>query len=85
MDLAVRAVETLAVVSSAAAAAAGGPAGSGAASAGDAADADIGATVSGGEMPAAQAAVLYVLRIGVIERLGEPGQVRCWLEHWDIY
>ncbi|KAK9838575.1 hypothetical protein WJX81_008486 [Elliptochloris bilobata] len=76
VDLAVRAIETLAVVSSAATAAAGGPAGSGAAGGCDAADADVGAAVSGGEMPAVQAAVLYVLRVGVIERLGESGQRR---------
>jgi len=118
VDIAVRAVEMLATASAAAAAAAGKHgSGGGALAAGGAADAagaELGAAVSGGELPAAQvllwlttflckvnkvldvgaclpaavrscslrtdacaqAAVLYVLRVGIIERLGESGQVR---------
>ena len=52
VDLAVRAVEMLAAASSAAAAVIGGHGSVG--GGGDAADAELGAAVSGGEMPAAQ-------------------------------
>ena len=37
---------------------------------------DLGAFLTSGEMPHAQACVLYILRTGVIEGLGETGQVR---------
>jgi hypothetical protein len=36
---------------------------------------ELGWALSGGEMPHAQACVLYILRVGVIECLGEAGQV----------
>ena len=39
-------------------------------------DADVGMGLSGGELPMAQATVLCILRVGIIERLGETGQVR---------
>lgn len=35
---------------------------------------EIGAGVASGEMPHAQACILYLLRIGVIEQLSEAGQ-----------
>ena len=37
---------------------------------------ELGRFLSSGEVPHAQACVLYVLRVGIIERLGEAGQVR---------
>lgn len=36
---------------------------------------DAGQGLGSGELPAAQAAILYVLRVGVIEQMGETGQV----------
>lgn len=54
VDLAVRAVEMLAAVSSAAAAVVGGHGSGSVGGGGYAADAELGAAVSGGEMPAAQ-------------------------------
>jgi len=36
---------------------------------------ELGWSLSRGEMPHAQACVLYILRVGVIECLGEAGQV----------
>jgi hypothetical protein len=36
---------------------------------------ELGCSLSRGEMPHAQACVLYILRVGVIECLGEAGQV----------
>ena len=62
-----QAVETLAPV---AAAAKGAPA---------PVEHEIGAGISSGEMPHAQACTLYLLRIGVIEQLSEAGQ-RAMLE-----
>lgn len=62
VDLAIKAVEMLAAVKPAADR--GG------------ADADVGAGLSGGELPMAQATVLCILRVGIIERLGETGQAR---------
>lgn len=38
-------------------------------------DADVGMGLSCGELPMAQATVLCILRVGIIERLGETGQV----------
>ena len=38
------------------------------------AEQEIGAGVASGELPHAQACVLYLLRIGVIEQLSEAGQ-----------
>ena len=57
MDLAIKTVEMLAAVKPAADR--GG------------ADADVGAGLSRGELPMAQATVLCILRVGIIERLGE--------------
>lgn len=37
-------------------------------------DGELGSGISGGERPHAQACVLYILRAGVIEQLGEKGQ-----------
>jgi len=37
-------------------------------------DYELGAGISGGERPHAQACVLYILRAGVVEQLGEVGQ-----------
>lgn len=37
---------------------------------------ELGAALSSGEIPTAQACVLYAVRVGVIDRLGEAGQVR---------
>lgn len=65
VDLAVTAIEMLAQASA--------PADK--ASAQGNADAELGQGLSSGEMPAAQASVLYVLRGGVIEQLAENGQV----------
>ena len=45
------------------------------------ADADVGAGLSGGELPMAQATVLCILRVGIIERLGETGQVQSHQAH----
>ncbi|KAK9865210.1 hypothetical protein WJX84_003181 [Apatococcus fuscideae] len=39
-----------------------------------AAEGNLGAGISGGELPHVQASVLYVLRVGVIEQLSENGQ-----------
>jgi len=36
---------------------------------------DVGQGLGSGELPAAQAAILHVLRVGVIEQMGETGQV----------
>ena len=54
--------------------------------------ADLGTGIASGEMPQPQACVLYILRVGVVERLGELGQVllpsmalnavRCVILHW---
>ncbi len=40
-----------------------------------AAEGNLGAGISGGELPHVQASVLYVLRVGVIEQMSENGQV----------
>ena len=61
VDLAIKAIEMLAAVKPAAAAAA--------------TDGDSGAGLSCGELPMAQATVLCILRVGIIERLSETGQV----------
>ena len=61
VDLAIKAIEMLAAVKPAAAAAA--------------TDGDSGAGLSCGELPMAQATVLRILRVGIIERLSETGQV----------
>ncbi len=61
VDLAIKTVEMLAAVKPAADKAAP--------------DADVGAGLSCGELPMAQATVLCILRVGIIERLGETGQV----------
>lgn len=68
MDLAVKAIEMLAQLGNAAADRAASASSSGA-------EADAGQGLGSGEVPAAQAAVLYVLRVGVIEQMGETGQV----------
>ena len=60
MDLAIKTVEMLAAVKPVADR--------------SGADADVGAGLSGGELPMAQATVLCILRVGIIERLGETGQ-----------
>ena len=62
MDLAIKTVEMLAAVKPVADKSGG--------------DADVGAGLSGGELPMAQATVLCILRVGIIERLGETGQAR---------
>ncbi len=67
VDLAVEAIEMLAQLGNATA--------DRAASASSGAEADAGQGLGSGEVPAAQAAVLYVLRVGVIEQMGETGQV----------
>lgn len=41
-----------------------------------AAEGNLGAGISGGELPHVQASVLYVLRVGVIEQMSENGQAR---------
>lgn len=69
VGLAARALEMLASVATAATAATAVPAEDG--------EPELGSFLAGGEMPHAQACVLYILRVGVIERLGETGQVRC--------
>ncbi|CAL8466413.1 g5949 [Coccomyxa elongata] len=66
VDLAVKAIEMLAQLGNAAT--------DRAASASSGAEADAGQGLGSGEVPAAQAAVLYVLRVGVIEQMGETGQ-----------
>lgn len=43
------------------------------------AEAELGQGLASGEAPAATAAVLAILRVGVIEQLGEGGQVRFWV------
>ena len=43
--------------------------------AGGAGDAELGAGIASGEMPQPQACMLYILRVGVVERLGELSQV----------
>lgn len=63
VDLAIKAIEMLAAVKPGADKAA--------------ADGDSGARLSCGELPMAQATVLCILRVGIIERLSETGQVRC--------
>ena len=62
VDLAIKTVEMLAAVKPAADKGGG--------------DAEVGAGLSGGELPMAQATVLCILRVGIIERLGETGQAR---------
>ena len=62
VDLAVKTIEMLANVKT--------PSDKGAA------EGDVGAGLSCGELPMAQATVLCILRVGVVERLGEIGQVR---------
>ena len=62
VDLAIKAIEMLAAVKPIADKGGG--------------DADVGAGLSGGELPMAQATVLCILRVGIIERLGETGQAR---------
>lgn len=47
----------------------------------DEGEVELGWPLSGGEMPHAQTCVLYVLRVGVIESLGEAGQVTCLPAH----
>lgn len=42
---------------------------------------ELGAGISGGELPHAQACVLYILRTGIVEQLSETGQ-RLLLEKW---
>eukprot|EP00884_Botryococcus_braunii_P001693 jgi/Botrbrau1/11524/Bobra.0393s0003.2 len=39
-------------------------------------DGELGQAISNGELPHAQACILYILRVGVIEQLGEQGQRR---------
>lgn len=39
-------------------------------------DGELGQVFSKGELPHAQACILYILRVGIIEQLGEQGQVR---------
>jgi hypothetical protein len=36
---------------------------------------ELGQALTNGELPHAQACVLYIVRVGVIEQLGEQGQV----------
>ena len=62
MDLAVKTIEMLAAVKTS--------------SDKGAAEGDVGAGLSCGELPMAQATVLCILRVGIVERLGESGQVR---------
>ena len=62
MDLAVKTIEMLAAVKTSPDK--GAPEG------------DVGAGLSCGELPMAQATVLCILRVGIVERLGESGQVR---------
>jgi hypothetical protein len=71
IDLALRAVSMLEQCSKAAAEAARASA-----SAGDAGSpaSNIGACLSGGEMPAASAAVIYFMRAAIIPQLPEPAQ-----------
>ncbi len=68
VDLAVKAVEMLAQLGNTAADRAASASSSGA-------ETDAGQGLGSGEVPAAQAAVLYVLRVGIIEQMGETGQV----------
>ena len=42
---------------------------------GEESEAELGRPLSKGEQPHPQACVLYILRVGVIDRLGESGQV----------
>ncbi len=67
MNLAGKAIEVLAQV--------GNGAGDKAPPANTGAEGDAGQGLGSGELPAAQATVLYVLRVGVIEQMGETGQV----------
>ena len=66
VNLAVNALEMLASI--------GGSVPNGAAA--EEGEPELGRFLSSGEVPHAQACVLYVLRVGIIERLGEAGQVR---------
>ena len=45
-------------------------------------EAELGQGLASGEAPAATAAVLAILRVGVIEQLGEGGQVRLLTMAW---
>ena len=63
VDLAIKAIEMLAAVKPGADRAA--------------MDGDSGAGLSCGELPMAQATILCILRVGIIERLSETGQVHC--------
>ena len=69
VNLAGKAIEVLAQV--------GNTAGDRQSQANSGAEADAGQGLGSGELPAAQATVLYVLRVGVIEQMGETGQVSC--------
>ena len=64
VDLAVRALEMLAQV------------GASPGAAPEEGEPELGWGLASGEMPHVQACVLYILRVGVIEQLGEQGQVR---------
>ena len=68
VNLALKAVEMLASC--------GGHAHAPSAAAAAAAEGNLGAGISGGELPHVQASVLYVLRVGVIEQMSESGQAR---------
>lgn len=47
-------------------------------------DPELGAAIAGGELPHAQACVLYVLRTGIVEQLSEIGQ-RLLLDRWPSH
>ncbi|KAK9798183.1 hypothetical protein WJX73_010462 [Symbiochloris irregularis] len=63
LDLGVKAIEMLARCTGTGSAPSGG-------------EPDLGVGIASGEMPQPQACVLYIVRVGVVERLGEPGQRR---------
>lgn len=64
-----RLLEALSTASTASLAVRSGSAGSGPG------DPDIGSALASGELPHAEASVIYVLRVAVIEQLSEAGQV----------
>lgn len=54
-----------------------------AAAPGEESEPELGRALSKGEQPHPQACVLYILRVGVIDRLGEAGQVS-GASPWDV-
>ena len=74
-----RLLEVLSTASTASLAVRSGSTGSGAG------DPDIGSALASGELPHAEASVIYVLRVAVIEQLSEAGQVGHCLSYHEAH